>query len=65
MLVLVGALLALTGANTVDPDDVCLMRRSCEREPVFCLLDDPRCAAEPEICLVEGCPEPGPRFRRR
>lgn len=65
MLLLLGALLAVTGPNALEADDVCLMRRECNREPVFCLADDPRCAAEPQICLMGECPEPGPRLRRR
>ena len=60
MLVLLGALLAVTGPNGLDAGDVCLVRRVCGPEPVFCLVDDPRCPGsdELEICFVNECAEP-------
>ena len=58
-----GALLAAsvgTGPHKLQPDEVCLLGRLCAREPVFCLVDDPRCAKPggPEICFVTDCDPP-------
>lgn len=59
MLVLLGALLAVSGPHTLEPEEVCLMRAACDAEPVLCLVDDRRCPGprEPEICFVSECPE--------
>ena len=58
-----GLLLAASmGSGSVAPEghEVCLMQHRCTREPVFCLVDDPRCAkpGAPQICFVTECDPP-------
>lgn len=55
---------AFGGPNAPAPDELCLMKSRCDREPVYCLVDDAECERwrDGRACFVAAC-EPDRRLQ--